>query len=129
MTLGLHRSRIWGNNEKRDNDKVQDDKNSTKMNGTVNFGKCSPDMSFKFGRLNRKSSEGTYFPIDELIAQGQKDSFEPSTIMIIICDRLLKVCEADNAAIEKCERVKKTMIKMGPEGKSTADAWNEAFNN
>lgn len=40
----------------------------------ADFGQCDPSIDFQLGREGRKADEGTFLPVDPLVAQGQQVS-------------------------------------------------------
>ncbi|KAK5630119.1 hypothetical protein RRF57_005834 [Xylaria bambusicola] len=93
----------------------------------VNFGQCTPTMDFQFGRAGRKADEGTFLPTDPLVAEGQQDALNPSIIMNRICDQLINVCEANDAAVAACDAAQASTEALGTKDASTADAFNSAL--
>ncbi|KAI0505114.1 hypothetical protein F5B22DRAFT_538100 [Xylaria bambusicola] len=96
-------------------------------NGAVNFGQCTPTMDFQLGRAGRKEDEGTFLPTDPLVAEGQQDALNPSIIMNRICDQLINVCEANDAAVAACDAAQASTEALGTKDASTADAFNSAL--
>ncbi|KAI1372689.1 hypothetical protein F4677DRAFT_449174 [Hypoxylon crocopeplum] len=95
--------------------------------GAVDFGVCTPTMSFELGRPGRKADEGTFLPADALVAEGQQDALNPSIIMNRICDQLTNVCEANGAAVAACEAAQASTEALGTRDATTADAFNAAL--
>lgn len=56
------------------------------------FGTSTPTMSFEFGRLGRKATEGTFLPTDPTVAKGQQDALNPNIITNVICNNLINDC-------------------------------------
>ena len=40
--------------------------------GAADFGDCDPTIDFQFGREGRGEDEGTFLPVDPLVAEGQQ---------------------------------------------------------
>ena len=99
---------------------------TTSLDG-VDFGLCDPQMDFQFGRTGRKADEGTFLPIDELVAKGQQDALNPNIITNRICDQLTNVCEANQAAKDVCQTAKALVASLGTKDASTAAAFNQAL--
>lgn len=93
----------------------------------VDYGKCTPTMSFVFGRPGRKATEGTFLPTDPLVAQGQQDALNPNIITNEICNQLTNVCDANQAAKNVCASAKALVESLGTKNQSTADAFNQAL--
>jgi hypothetical protein len=96
-------------------------------NGAVDFGLCSPEMSFVLGRPGRKADEGTFLPVDALVAQGQQDALNPNIITNRICDQLTNVCEANQAAKDACRAAQDLVQSLGTKDATTAEAFNQAL--
>ncbi|KAK4107762.1 hypothetical protein N656DRAFT_802366 [Canariomyces notabilis] len=95
--------------------------------GAADFGQCVPTMDFQFGRAGRDADEGTFLPTDPLVAQGQQDALNPNIITNRICDQLVNVCEANDAAIQLCEQAQAEVAALGTKDATTADAFNAAL--
>ncbi|KAJ9603979.1 hypothetical protein H2200_011501 [Cladophialophora chaetospira] len=74
----------------------------------VDFGKCIPTMKFE----------------DPLVALGQQEALNPNIITNRICDQLINVCSANDAAHTLCKTVQAQVLALGTRDKSTADFWN-----
>lgn len=96
-------------------------------NAAADFGKCTPTMDFQLGRPGRKPDEGTFLPVDPLVAQGQQDALNPAIITNRICDQLTNVCDANQAAKDLCEAAKGQVSANSAKDQSTADAFNAAL--
>ncbi|KAK1752946.1 hypothetical protein QBC47DRAFT_49969 [Echria macrotheca] len=95
--------------------------------GAANFGLCNPSISFELGRPGRKATEGTFLPIDPLVAKGQQDALNPNIITNRVCDQLTNVCEANQAAKDLCLSAKALVQSLGTKDATTADAFNKAL--
>lgn len=97
----------------------------------ADFGACDPSISFELGRkeFNRDADEGTFFPVDDTLVagSGQSDALNPNIITNFICDQLVNVCEANDAAISACADAQAVVADLGTKDQSTADAFNEAL--
>lgn len=40
--------------------------------GAADFGDCDPTIDFQLGREGRDADEGTFLPVDPLVAEGQQ---------------------------------------------------------
>ena len=96
-------------------------------NAAADFGVCDPTMDFQLGRAGRQADEGTFLPVDPLVAEGQQDALNPSIIMNRICDQLTNVCEANEAAVALCENAQAQKEALGTKDATTADAFNAAL--
>ena len=96
-------------------------------NQAADFGLCNPSISFEFGRGNRDADEGTFLPIDPLVAQGQQDALNPNIITNRVCDQLTNVCEANDAAKALCESAQALVQGLGTKDATTAAAFNSAL--
>ncbi|KAK3385899.1 hypothetical protein B0H63DRAFT_544384 [Podospora didyma] len=93
----------------------------------ADFGKCNPSIDFQLGRPGRKADEGTFLPVDPLVAQGQQDALNPNIITNRVCDQLTNVCEANDAAKALCESAQAQVQALGTKNAATADAFNKAL--
>lgn len=93
----------------------------------VDFGLCRPTMDFELGRPGRKATEGTFLPVDPLVAKGQEDALNPNIITKRICDQLTNVCEANAAAKALCQTALTTVEGLTAKDETTADAFNQAL--
>jgi len=96
-------------------------------NGALDFGLCSPEMSFVLGRPGRRADEGTFLPVDALVAQGQQEALNPNIITNRICDQLTNVCEANQAAKDACRAAQDLVQGLGTKDATTAEAFNQAL--
>ena len=94
--------------------------------GAADFGQCDPTMDFVLGRPGRDADEGTFLPVDDLVAEGQQDALNPNIITNRICDQLGNVCGAADDAIAACKSAQAD-LGNGPKDATTANAWNEAL--
>ncbi|KAK0610114.1 hypothetical protein B0T17DRAFT_501020 [Bombardia bombarda] len=101
--------------------------NNNNNAAAADFGVCNPTMDFQLGRPGRKANEGTFLPVDDLVAQGQQDALNPNIITNRICDQLTNVCEANEAAVALCESAQATVQGLGTKDATTADAFNAAL--
>ncbi|KAI1852283.1 hypothetical protein JX265_006333 [Neoarthrinium moseri] len=95
--------------------------------GAADFGQCDPSIDFQLGRAGRKADEGTFLPVDPLVAQGQQDALNPNIITNRVCDQLTNVCNANAAAVALCEDAQAQVAALGTKDASTADAFNAAL--
>ncbi|OHF00179.1 hypothetical protein CORC01_04587 [Colletotrichum orchidophilum] len=93
----------------------------------ADFGKCTPTMDFQLGRAGRKADQGTFLPTDPLVAKGQQDALNPNIITNRICDQLTNVCEANQAAKDKCKQAKAQLSTAGIKDASAATTFNSAL--
>ncbi|KAL3303603.1 circumsporozoite protein precursor [Colletotrichum asianum] len=98
--------------------------NGNANTGAVDFGKCTPTMDFQLGRAGRKATEGTFLPTDPLVAQGQQDALNPNIITNRICDQLINVCEANDAAHQQCLDAKAQILASGDKSEAVATTFN-----
>lgn len=103
----------------------------TAQNEGADFGACTPTMDFQLGRaeFNRASDEGTFFPTDDAVVanSGQSDALNPNIIANFICDQLVNVCEANEAAVNMCNEAQATVAGLEERDQTTADAFNQAL--
>ncbi|KAK9417773.1 hypothetical protein SUNI508_01530 [Seiridium unicorne] len=109
--------------------KFRQSQNSTAAanTGAADFGQCNPSIDFQLGREGRKADEGTFLPVDPLVAEGQQDALNPNIITNRVCDQLTNVCEANDAAKALCEDAKAQVAALGTKDATTADAFNAAL--
>lgn len=88
---------------------------------------CTPTIDFQLGREGRKADEGTFLPTDPLVAEGQQDALNPNIITNRVCDQLVNVCEANDAAVAACEDAQALVESLGTKDATTADAFNQAL--
>ncbi|KAK0710525.1 hypothetical protein B0T21DRAFT_376720 [Apiosordaria backusii] len=96
-------------------------------NAAPDFGLCNPSIDFVLGRPGRQPDEGTFLPLDPLVAQGQQEALNPNIITNRVCDQLTNVCEANDAAKALCEQAKAQVQALGTKDATTADAFNSAL--
>ncbi|KAK4204571.1 hypothetical protein QBC40DRAFT_249970 [Triangularia verruculosa] len=96
-------------------------------NDAPDFGLCNPSIDFVLGRPGRDADEGTFLPVDPLVAQGQQEALNPNIITNRVCDQLTNVCEANDAAKALCEQAKAQVQALGTKDATTADAFNSAL--
>ncbi|KAK4178955.1 hypothetical protein QBC36DRAFT_365840 [Triangularia setosa] len=96
-------------------------------NDAPDFGLCNPSIDFVLGRPGRQPDEGTFLPVDPLVAQGQQEALNPNIITNRVCDQLTNVCEANDAAKALCEQAKAQVQALGTKDATTADAFNSAL--
>jgi len=122
-----------GNNNNNNNNAGNNNNNAGNNNAGagggagLDFGLCSPEISFKLGRPGRKADEGTFLPDDALVAQGQQDALNPNIITNRVCDQLTNVCEANQAAKDACKAAQALVASLGTKDATTADAFNKAL--
>ncbi len=51
--------------------------------GAVDFGDCNPTIDFQFGREGRDADEGTFLPVDPLVAEGQQGKEPPNQVLLL----------------------------------------------
>ncbi len=95
--------------------------------GAADFGLCNPSIDFQLGRPGRKADEGTFLPVDPLVAKGQEDALNPNIITNRVCDQLTNVCNANAAAKSLCLSAKAQVAALGTKDASTATAFNSAL--
>ncbi|KAI3394612.1 hypothetical protein diail_2535 [Diaporthe ilicicola] len=76
-------------------------------------GMASPTIDFQLGREGRKADEGTFLPTDHLVAEGQQDALNPNIIPNRVCDQLVNICEANDAAVAACEDAHALVEQLG----------------
>ncbi|KAK0610903.1 hypothetical protein B0T14DRAFT_441291 [Immersiella caudata] len=101
--------------------------NNNNANAAPDFGNCSPEISFELGRAGRGANEGTFLPVDALVAQGQQDALNPNIITNRVCDQLTNVCEANQAAKDACRAAQDLVAGLGTKDATTAEAFNNAL--
>lgn len=103
----------------------------TAQNEGADFGDCTPTMDFQLGRaeFNRGADEGTFFPTDANVVANsdQSDALNPNIIANFICDQLVNVCGANEAAINTCNEAQATVAGLEARDETTADAFNQAL--
>lgn len=92
--------------------------------GAADFGLCIPTMDFVGGRNGRKATEFTFLPTDDLVAKGQQEALNPNIITNRICDQLVNVCEANQAAKDLCLSAKAKILADGKRDATVVDTWN-----
>jgi hypothetical protein len=107
--------------------KPRQSQNATAGADGADFGQCNPSIDFQLGRPGRKADEGTFLPVDPLVAKGQQDALNPNIITNRVCDQLTNVCDANDAAKALCETAKAQVAALGTKDASTADAFNSAL--
>jgi hypothetical protein len=95
--------------------------------GAADFGQCTPTIDFVAGRPGRQADEFTFLPTDALVAQGQQDALNPNIITNRVCDQLVNVCDANQAAIDLCAQAQAQVEALGTRDQTTADAFNSAL--
>lgn len=97
----------------------------------ADFGDCTPTIDFQLGRaeFNRAADEGTFFPTDDTLVanSGQKDALNPNIITNFVCDQLVNVCGANDAAQSACADAQSLVAGLGTKDQTTADAFNQAL--
>jgi len=107
---------------------VIDTRQNNNNNGGVDFGLCNPAIGFELGRAGRQPDEGTFLPVDALVAQGQQDALNPNIITNRICDQLTNVCEANDAAKEACAAAEAAVANLPRTNDAERLAIVDAFN-
>jgi hypothetical protein len=95
--------------------------------GAADFGLCNPTMDFQLGRAGRRADQGTFLPVDPLVAEGQQDALNPDIITRRICDQLTNVCEANQAAKDLCEQAKDEVAGLSAQDATVAAAFNRVL--
>lgn len=99
--------------------------------GAADFGDCTPTMDFQLGRaeFNRAADEGTFFPTDDVLVAdtNQGDALNPGIIANFICNQLVNVCGANEAAQADCADARALVEGLDARDQSTADAFNQAL--
>lgn len=93
----------------------------------VDFGLCTPTIDFLPGRNGRKATEFTFQATDPLVNKGQQEALNPNIITNRICDQLINVCEANQAAKDLCQQAKATVLASGLRDASVVETWNTAL--
>jgi hypothetical protein len=93
----------------------------------VDFGKCTPTITFQGGEGNRPDTEFTFQIADPLARGGQGEALNPNIITNALCNQLTNVCGANDAAITACLAAKAAVEAAGTRNKSTADLFNTAL--
>lgn len=97
----------------------------------ADFGDCTPTMDFQLGRVEfeRGADEGTFFPTDEVLIDGtgQTDALNPNIITTFICNQLVNVCGANEAAQNTCAEAQALVAGLEARDETTADAFNQAL--
>lgn len=96
-------------------------------NAAADFGSCNPSIDFVLGRPGRDADEGTFLPVDPVVAQGQQEALNPNIITNRVCDQLTNVCGANDAAVAACEAAQAQVAALGTKDATTADAFNSAL--
>ena len=109
-----------GNNNNNNN-------NNAAANAQPDFGLCNPTIDFVLGRPGRDADEGTFLPVDDLVAEGQQEALNPNIITNRVCDQLGNVCDANDAAKALCEQAQALVQGLGTKDQTTADAFNQAL--
>ena len=101
--------------------------NNNNANAAPDFGDCDPSIDFVLGRPGRKADEGTFLPVDDVVAQGQQEALNPNIITNRVCDQLTNVCGANDAAKALCREAQALVQGLGTKDATTADAFNQAL--
>ncbi|PVI04735.1 hypothetical protein DM02DRAFT_585764 [Periconia macrospinosa] len=95
--------------------------------GAADFGKCTPTI-FRAGGLNgRPATEFTFQIQDPLARGGQGEALNPNIITNALCNQLTNVCDANQAAIDKCLDAKAQVQAAGTRDDSTVTLFNNAI--
>lgn len=70
------------------------------------------------------ATEFTFQSNDAAIAAAQQEALNPNIITNRICDDLVNICGANDAAISTCLDAEAQILALGTRDQSTADAWN-----
>ncbi|PGH19681.1 hypothetical protein AJ80_03836 [Polytolypa hystricis UAMH7299] len=113
------------NQNNNQNDNQNDNQNANQAaTGGADFGQCDPSIKFEGGVNGRPADEFTFLPIDSLVAEGQQEALNPNIITNRVCDQLINVCEANDAAVTLCESAKAEIEALGTRDQTTADTFN-----
>ncbi|KAG9258246.1 uncharacterized protein F5Z01DRAFT_326593 [Emericellopsis atlantica] len=113
-----------GDNGQADNGADTGNNNNDGQAAGLDFGVCQPTMAFIGGLNGRPADEFTFIPQDALVAEGQQEALNPNIITNRICDQLVNVCDANDAAIAACKDAQAEIESLGTRDQSTADTWN-----
>ncbi|EUC31623.1 hypothetical protein COCCADRAFT_38307 [Bipolaris zeicola 26-R-13] len=91
--------------------------------GGEDFGLCTPTITFQGGENGRPADEFTFQIADPLARGGQGEALNPDIITNALCNQLTNVCEANAAAVAKCESAA-AAVKGGTRNKALADEFN-----
>ncbi|KAJ4376142.1 hypothetical protein N0V83_001423 [Neocucurbitaria cava] len=93
----------------------------------LDFGKCTPTITFQGGEGNRPATEFTFQIADTVARGGQGEALNPNIITNALCNQLTNVCDANDAAKAACLDAKAQVAAAGTRDKSTADLFNTAL--
>lgn len=93
----------------------------------LDFGKCTPTITFQGGEGNRAATEFTFQIADPVARGGQGEALNPNIITNALCNQLTNVCDANDAAKAACLDAKAQVAAAGTRDKSTADLFNTAL--
>jgi hypothetical protein len=96
------------------------------LGAAVDFGKCTPTITFQGGEGNRPATEFTFQIADPVARGGQGEALNPNIITNALCNQLINVCGANAAAQTACLDGKAKVAAAGTRNKSTADLFNAA---
>jgi len=99
------------------------------MPRAAQFGTCNPAISFALGRPGRKATEGTFLPVDPVVAKGQQDALNPNIITNAICNNLINNCGVakGSAGETTCLAAKAVVAGLTTKDATTAAAFNKAL--
>lgn len=100
--------------------------NKSSLSAAVDFGKCTPTITFQGGEGNRPATEFTFQIADPVARGGQGEALNPNIITNALCNQLINVCGANAAAQSACLDAKAKVAAAGTRNKSTADLFNAA---
>ena len=116
-----------GNNDNAGNNAGNNAGAGNAAAGGEDFGNCTPTIIFEGGMGNRPDTEFTFQIADETARGGQGEALNPNIITNALCNQLTNVCNANAAAVAKCEDAKAQVQAAGTKDKSTADLFNSAI--
>ncbi|KAF2028647.1 hypothetical protein EK21DRAFT_51267, partial [Setomelanomma holmii] len=93
----------------------------------LDFGECTPTITFQGGEGNRPATEFTFQIADPVARGGQGEALNPNIITNALCNQLTNVCDANAAAKAACLDAKAKVAAAGTRDKSTADLFNTAL--
>jgi hypothetical protein len=95
--------------------------------GDADFGLCTPTIIFEGGQNGRPEDEFTFQIADELARGGQGEALNPAIITNALCNQLINVCEANDAAVDLCRSAEEQALALGTRDKAVADTFNTAI--
>jgi hypothetical protein len=118
-----------GNNNANNDNANQGNNNAGNDNagGAADFGLCTPTIIFEAGLNGRAADEFTFQIGDELARGGQGEALNPAIITNALCNQLINVCEANDAAVAACRDAETQALALGTRDKAVADTFNAAI--